>query len=301
MDPTNSYYFPLGPEANFWGVGATGTGWAKIKPHEAYPPSPHPVDHMFSWEKGRTLPSFQIILISQGEGEFENKRTGSIEVKEADALVLFPGEWHRYRPEPSSGWTEYWIEFEGHVPRTLLDAGQISPDQAVFAGASSPTLIGLFEEALRLGQAQRPGFSGSIGLIGLNILNYLLQCGPSGWDVSQVAEEKVMRAKELISCQIGQPLLMQDLAENLGLPYSTFRRVFKQLTGYTPKQYQVQMRQRRAQELLANTDMTLTQIAESLGFDSQFHFSADFKRHNRRPPHLWRAQLGSNTLRSRSE
>ena len=87
---------------------------------------------------------------------------------------------------------------------------------------------------------------------------------------------------------LGERLQMADLAREAGLAYDRFRRCFKALTGLAPKQYYRKLQLRRAEDLLLHTGMPLSQIADELGFDSAFHFSAVFKHHIGNAPSRWR-------------
>ena len=57
------------------------------------------------------------------------------------------------------------------------------------------------------------------------------------------------------------PLSPLEIASRLGLGYSWFRRVFRQHTGVSPAQYQLQQRFLRAKELLTRTGMNISEIA----------------------------------------
>ena len=102
------HYLPVNDTAMRWGLYVTGAGYAVISVGQDYPPEGHPGLYDFQWSRGRVLPEFQILLISDGCGVFESEPTGEVSVESGSLLFLFPGVWHRYRPDKSSGWTERW-------------------------------------------------------------------------------------------------------------------------------------------------------------------------------------------------
>ncbi len=69
------------------------------------------------------------------------------------------------------------------------------------------------------------------------------------------------------------------LAGIAGLSMYHFARAFKQSEGVTPHGYLVQCRVRRAQELLAGTDMSLAEIARAAGFSDPNHCTCRFREH----------------------
>lgn len=88
----------------------------------------------------------------------------------------------------------------------------------------------------------------------------------------------VEQAEEIINNNLHTALDMKELAENLYVSYSWFRKVFKEQTGEAPSEYQLNRRIKKACESLQDGDQTVRQISEELGFKTQNHFSALFKR-----------------------
>lgn len=72
---------------------------------------------------------------------------------------------------------------------------------------------------------------------------------------------------------------LEDLAAAAHLEKAYFSRRFKEISGCTPMEYLRCTRLAKARELLRYSDMTVTQIAESLGFQSLRHFSKTFHQH----------------------
>jgi AraC-like DNA-binding protein len=89
----------------------------------------------------------------------------------------------------------------------------------------------------------------------------------------------VRRVREYIEAHLEENLSIQTLAETAGLSPAHFARAFKQSEGVTPHDYLVLCRVRRAQELLADTDMPLSHIALAAGFADQSHLARRFKEH----------------------
>jgi AraC-like DNA-binding protein len=81
--------------------------------------------------------------------------------------------------------------------------------------------------------------------------------------------------------------------------YSYFRQAFKAQTGLSPKQYQLQIRLQKAQDLLANTSKSVGEIAEILGFNTAYHLSSQFKQHIGLAPQIWRNKLAQRSRRRR--
>ncbi len=96
---------------------------------------------------------------------------------------------------------------------------------------------------------------------------------------------------------LDQPINCEELAQKYQLGYSNFRRMFKKYTGVPPAQYHLQQRLQKARDLMRGTDMSIKEIAFSLGFESQFHFSKIFRSKSGVPPSKFRNQNPSREVK----
>ena len=71
---------------------------------------------------------------------------------------------------------------------------------------------------------------------------------------------------------------LRRVAREVGMSYFHFSRAFKQSIGVTPTNYIAERRIERAKKLMRETDSTISEIALRLGFSSQSHFTACFRR-----------------------
>jgi AraC-like DNA-binding protein len=77
-----------------------------------------------------------------------------------------------------------------------------------------------------------------------------------------------------------------------GLSVFHFAREFKHSAGVTPHYYLVRRRVERAQELLAGSDLSLSEIAFTTGFSDQSHFTRHFRHMIGMTPGQFRRSLG---------
>ncbi|MGC6423414.1 MAG: AraC family transcriptional regulator [Lentimonas sp.] len=83
---------------------------------------------------------------------------------------------------------------------------------------------------------------------------------------------------------------VETLAERVGMSTGAFIRKFKQQTGHTPHAYLIESRIGWACELLSQSELSIDQIAEHVGFSDRFHFSKSFKQHAGVSPASYRNQ-----------
>ncbi len=88
---------------------------------------------------------------------------------------------------------------------------------------------------------------------------------------------RLCAARDLLE-QWDEPLPVEEIARRVVISPFHFIRRFDQVFGSTPNRYRVQHRIRRAKELLASGDLSVTQTCFAVGFESLGSFSALFKR-----------------------
>ncbi len=96
------------------------------------------------------------------------------------------------------------------------------------------------------------------------------------------------RVREHVDSHLETKFDLADLATVASLSRCYFARAFKQSTGATPHRYIMYRRLEKAQQMLAETDLPLAEIALATGFSDQSHFSRQFREHLRTSPSEFR-------------
>lgn len=85
-------------------------------------------------------------------------------------------------------------------------------------------------------------------------------------------------ARDYAEAMFAEPVALADLADVAGMSANHLLRSFRQAFGQTPHQYISALRLARARELLAGTDLPVTEICLAVGFTSLGSFSWRFRR-----------------------
>ena len=94
-----------------------------------------------------------------------------------------------------------------------------------------------------------------------------------------------------IDAHLDQPLSVDDLAARAHLSRYHFIRRFHRTYHRTPHQYLIHKRLERAKELLANSEMPVTEICFAVGFESLGSFSTLFRNVVGWSPSIYRARV----------
>lgn len=100
--------------------------------------------------------------------------------------------------------------------------------------------------------------------------------------------ERLHSVAEHMASEPGRAWDMEALAKSLGLSPGRFTQVFREVHGVPPKVFLTRARMERAKRLLEESDASVKQIAEALGYGDLFFFSRHFKRHAGVAPSAWR-------------
>lgn len=261
-----------------FGLTVNTVGFQPITQNALYPSTEHPKSYYFSPDKGRILSEYQIVYISKGKGTFKSESTKKINISKGQAIILFPGQWHTYCPLKEIGWNEYYIGFEGKIIDEIVGNGFLSSINQVLNVGVSEDLVNLFSTAIRVAKEDKTAAQQNLAGITINILGSILSMAQNKNFETRDAAQKIEKAKIIMLENIHKEVDSKEIAANLGISYSLFRKTFKEYTGYAPAQYFQELKLRKAKELLAETNYSVKEISYELNFNSYEYFLSFFKK-----------------------
>ncbi len=110
-------------------------------------------------------------------------------------------------------------------------------------------------------------------------------------DAGRHQDELVIEMQQYLRDHLAAPLRMEALAVLAGVSVRTLQRRFRQATDLSPAAYLQQQRLRLARELLRDTNLEISAIAEQVGYPEPAHFSRLFKQDAGLSPSAFRRTL----------
>ena len=176
-------------------------------------------------------------------------------------------------------------------PRTVFtpDLFVVDRDRYTCTGGIAPLDLMLHLIAPRIGKTLTAGISDQ----------FIVERVRDGKDRQRIPlparlggyHKSLTQAAALMEANIEEPLSLEELAQMTEVSQRQLQRLFRRNLGVTPAQYYVNMRLRRARELLLQTDMPIMNITVACGFRSPCHFSKSYRSifghspsHERRDP-----------------
>ncbi len=106
-----------------------------------------------------------------------------------------------------------------------------------------------------------------------------------------LVDRRIRLAVELMHAHMHRDLALEEIAASAHLSPFHFARLFKKLTGATPHAYLASLRAARAQALLAETDLPVTEVGARVGYMSSSHFARAFRQATGISPRAYRQAL----------
>jgi AraC-like DNA-binding protein len=271
-------YLPTSSEDEKWGLCILNAGYNIIDKYADYPSRQHPSHHYFHWEKGRILDEYQLIYISKGQGVFQSASCTEMKVREGSILVLFPGEWHRFKPDNKTGWEEFWVGFRGDIIDRLVQNRFFDRQNVLLDIGPNEYTVHLFCLVIDNAKEEKTGYQALISGIVLHLLGHIHSLLKQYRFKKETNTEHIInKARVILRKNIDREIEMEKVAEELNVSYSWFRKAFREYTGIAPNQYLLQLRIEQARLLLSDPDKSLKEIALRLNFVSPYYFSKLFK------------------------
>lgn len=225
--------------------------------------------------------------------------SGEFRACKGDFYLTPPGVFH----QQESIENEDLIEFCIHCDLRLLDRNETEAAclYHIFQNASCEKredlygAIPLFQQALSEADTGALGFYNTIkGLIIMMLTASARALKPSfAVDFSvpvriRKNEHRFLQIEKFIDDNINNPIRAENIADAMFLSSKQVGRIIRQYNGMTTKEFIIQKKLDKAKQLLKESELTIKEISDLLGFSSEYYFSQFFKKHDGYPPKIFR-------------
>jgi AraC family transcriptional regulator len=191
-----------------------------------------------------------------------------------------------------------------------IDSIMIALDRAFFEakardalGTAPPPLVGRYDAVdpfiREVGNALRSEFRSSrvpspayleslAGVIAVHVASNYQARPQAPRQRTGLAPHKLHKVLAFIEDHIGETIGVRQLAGAVHMSPFHFARMFKQTVGHPPHGYITLLRMEHAKNLLSNSGLALVEIAASVGYQTQAHFTGVFHKHVGTTPRSYR-------------
>jgi AraC-like DNA-binding protein len=220
-----------------------------------------------------------IILNLSGRG-WAKSGGKAVQVDAGDIVWLPANLPHAYGAVETDPWTILWAHFCGdETPawqQELSWAAKQPIGQFHFGRARISTLgLDKVYAHLEAGYSTRHllGASAALRNVFCSALGYMMSSGSV-----KTADERTAAVREDILSDSARPYRLDELATTAGLSVPHFSLLFRRQTGYSPIEFIIRERIRKACRLLDSSQTSVAEIAAEIGFNDPYYFSRCFHR-----------------------
>ncbi|MEM8492227.1 MAG: AraC family transcriptional regulator [Pseudomonadota bacterium] len=218
-----------------------------------------------------------VIYCTDGRGRLRTDAWQG-EVRAGEVVLLPQGTRHFYVSHDPEPWTLFWVHFSGQSAEVFLQHLGFHEDNPVMNAGVSPALIALFGSMM---EVRRTGYSTRSFINASNLLRHLLS--QMALEISaQRAQDRggidLSHVQGFMRENIGQTLTLEQLASTTNMSKFHFSKRYKALSGYSPVKHFQNMKIEHACSLLDGTDLSVSAIADQLGYEDPLYFSRVFRR-----------------------
>ncbi|MBF0779179.1 AraC family transcriptional regulator [Streptococcus cuniculi] len=235
--------------------------------------------------------NYVLHFIVSGKGRFTVKgKTTNLQA--GDLFILPQNEVTFYQADAEEPWSYIWVGFSGTRAQAILQQTQLLDSYFLHSTLTSP-ILATMQKITQL-PIHKLNIINELSLVGqLQILlAQLIDEFPKEhlYEANHLTQNYVQQAIKMIHNFYNTPLKVAEIAEKLSLNRSYLYKIFKKETGYAIKEYILQVKMERSCELLLHPDLSITEVAYSVGYLDPLAFSSVFKHYFHLSPSDYRKQ-----------
>jgi len=208
-------------------------------------------------------------------------------LKKGQGFLVYDGMYAEHRADPQSPWELMWITLSGDSAERIFKSYNSDPDTNIF----NFDFNNFMEDVLNKLRTTESTFVDSLELLNMFLSIHCNCMKTSSHYIRKTASEIYLgSALKYIKNNIYRNINVDDLISFIGVSQPYLYKIFKTATGMSPKQYIINSKLELAKNMLLNTDMTITEIANSVGYEDVLAFSRMFASKEKLSPRSWRAE-----------
>ncbi|NBD23579.1 AraC family transcriptional regulator [Paenibacillus glycinis] len=218
------------------------------------------------------------------------------ELRAGHTFLIHPEQLISYESSEADPWRYRWIAFHGGPAQALVAETGLEPASPLLDTGRNPRIAVLFHHIMRaFRHNDRSAHLRAAGYLQLLFAEYasaLTEADAAAQQRGDEGEALTQQVLRYLSTQYAEPISIENMADSLGYNRAYLSRLFKRQTGVTPVTFLLKLRIDKAHLLLRERlELTVEQIAASVGFQDPLYFSKQFRRFYGQSPTAYREAM----------
>jgi AraC-like DNA-binding protein len=231
-------------------------------------------------------PHFVIHFVLKGSGTY-SIRGKNYDIHERTVFLNPAEEKISYKPHSTDPWEYVWIEFSGIASKVLLEEAGLTPDHPVYCPLTFERIETLLYSLVSESLNRRGKKNLAITADFMSIFDVLISERKSPEDTNKPKFEKRVVEESLRYLEKNyakSDISIDALAKSLYFNPTHLTKLFKKEMGVSMIQYVIDLRMKKACEMLSTHQYSISEIATNVGYSNQFYFSKVFKNYYKTTP-----------------
>ena len=221
---------------------------------------------------------FLIHFILDGKGIFKSNGI-TYHLNKNKGFLITPERVTYYEADMDTPWTYCWIGFNGIKAYQILKDGDLTYKDPIIS-FDDDCLIPHTMEKIIATDIKSAGSSLKLKSYLYLVLSEIQRVNCMQAPTHQkknYTEEYIEKALDFIEKNYSRSIKVTDIAKHIGLDRSYFTSIFKEIMNISPQRYLIEFRMKKAAYLLESTDLSIGDIARSVGYKDPLGFSKVYK------------------------
>lgn len=217
--------------------------------------------------------------------------TGNVSkhLEAGDTFILYPGVELMYQADADMPWEYAWAGFMGADAASLIRNTEFSRETPYILKGRIPTEK-IRDGLERIYNAKGNTYEAAVAMTGemYSLLAVFMHYAEHEEKEKAIQLTYAEKAESYIETNYSYPITVEDIASYVGISRSHLFRSFQNYMNRSPKEYLTEYRIKQACRLLRETDLSVSAIAYSVGFENNLYFSKAFRKQKDESPSEYR-------------
>ena len=241
--------------------------------------------------QGPSARSYYLLhYIMQGTGIFEvNGKTYTL--NQGQAFLICPNKVSFYKSDSENPWIYSWVAFDGIKAKEYLGNAGLSSHNPIYTALNPKAVEDALLEMVNQTKKENSCELRLMGYMYMFLSTLIANCSFKSEPIVRTKDLYLQKVIEYINVNSWRKITISELAKYLNLDRSYLYSIFKQKLKMSPQEFILKFKVENACEMLSNTDMHISKIAQSIGYEDQLSFSRIFKIKTGLSPTEWRNNI----------